>query len=129
MGTVVVPRAKDQKALLWADGRYWIQAENELDAKHWSLVRMGAPKVKDLSTWLATVGYRPSFRLSFCPFCPFFPFCPFCLWLVHQLLTRTPIYSFFLHRCFCRKLLWALGSASILPTSLSAKWSPGKPLP
>lgn len=52
-GDVVVPRAADQKALQWADGRYWLQAEKELDPEHWTLVRDGAPKVKTMAEWLA----------------------------------------------------------------------------
>lgn len=37
-GTVIVT---DVEAVLWTDSRYWIQAESELDADHWTLMRSG----------------------------------------------------------------------------------------
>ncbi|ODN75866.1 hypothetical protein L202_05855 [Cryptococcus amylolentus CBS 6039] len=41
------------KALLWTDGRYWIQAEKQL-GPGWSLMKSGAPDVPTWSDWLAT---------------------------------------------------------------------------
>ncbi|TYJ52805.1 hypothetical protein B9479_006568 [Cryptococcus floricola] len=41
------------KALLWTDGRYWIQAEKQL-GPGWSLMKSGAPDVPTWNDWLAT---------------------------------------------------------------------------
>jgi hypothetical protein len=48
-GTAVV--LKD-KALLWTDGRYFLQAENEL-GKEWTLMRAGLPATPDYVDYLA----------------------------------------------------------------------------
>lgn len=39
------------EALLWTDGRYFIQAQQQLD-KHWTLMKMGLPDTQTLSEWL-----------------------------------------------------------------------------
>ncbi|ODO01899.1 xaa-Pro aminopeptidase [Cryptococcus wingfieldii CBS 7118] len=41
------------KALLWTDGRYWIQAEKQL-GPGWSLMKSSAPDVPTWNDWLAT---------------------------------------------------------------------------
>ncbi|CAF0780899.1 unnamed protein product [Adineta steineri] len=49
-GTAVVTR---NSAALWTDGRYWTQAEDELDCKNWYLMRQGQAGVPSLTTWLS----------------------------------------------------------------------------
>lgn len=48
-GTVVITK---DKALLWTDGRYYLQGEQQL-TKAWTLMRAGSPGVPDIDTWLA----------------------------------------------------------------------------
>ncbi|UJR08693.1 hypothetical protein I4U23_012951 [Adineta vaga] len=50
-GTAVVTR---DNAALWTDGRYWTQAEDELDCKNWYLMRQGQSGVPSLTSWLAS---------------------------------------------------------------------------
>lgn len=49
-GTAVVLQ---DKALLWTDGRYFLQAENQLSAE-WTLMKAGLKEVPDVKTWLAS---------------------------------------------------------------------------
>lgn len=49
-GTVVVTR---DAALLWTDGRYFLQAEKQL-SPDWTLMRMGTDGCPDIPEWLAT---------------------------------------------------------------------------
>lgn len=53
------------EALLWTDGRYFLQAERELD-ENWTLMKEGVPGVVPYQNWLAqnlepgqTVGVDP----------------------------------------------------------------------
>ncbi len=48
-GTAVVTT---EKAGLWADSRYWIQGETELDPETYELFRMGKPDVLSPTRWL-----------------------------------------------------------------------------
>ena len=48
-GTAIVTR---NNAALWTDGRYWTQAEDELDCKNWYLMRQGQAGVPSISGWL-----------------------------------------------------------------------------
>lgn len=48
-GTVVVT---EDEAILWADGRYWIQAENEISGSEIKLYKMGVPGVPNYIEWL-----------------------------------------------------------------------------
>ncbi|MBL0922420.1 MAG: aminopeptidase P family protein [Phycisphaerales bacterium] len=41
------------RALLWADGRYWLQAEAQLDASLWTLMRSGERTTPSMQQWLA----------------------------------------------------------------------------
>lgn len=50
-GTAVVTR---DRAALWTDGRYWTQAEDELDCRNWYLMRQGQAGVPSISAWLAS---------------------------------------------------------------------------
>ena len=50
-GTAVVTVANG--ALLWTDGRYFLQAEEQLNDA-WTLMRMAQPRVPDIQDWLAT---------------------------------------------------------------------------
>lgn len=50
-GTAVVTVANG--ALLWTDGRYFLQAEEQLNDA-WTLMRMAQPGVPDIQDWLAT---------------------------------------------------------------------------
>lgn len=49
-GTLVV---RGEEAALWADGRYFIQAEHELEGSGITLMKMGEPGVPTLHAWLA----------------------------------------------------------------------------
>jgi len=49
-GTAVVTT---EQALLWTDGRYFLQATQEL-SKQWTLMRAGTPGCPDLEDWLAS---------------------------------------------------------------------------
>lgn len=48
-GTVVVT---DKEAILWADGRYFIQAEKELAGSEFKLFKMGIPGFPTYTEWL-----------------------------------------------------------------------------
>lgn len=48
-GTVVVT---EDEAILWTDGRYWIQAENEIAGSEIKLFKMGVPGVPTYIEWL-----------------------------------------------------------------------------
>jgi Xaa-Pro aminopeptidase len=50
-GTVVVTA---KEALLWTDGRYFVQAEDEL-TEEWTLMRSGTKDVPDVKKWLKTL--------------------------------------------------------------------------
>ena len=49
-GTAVITM---DKALLWTDGRYWLQAKNELAASGFELMKAGAEGVPRICEWLA----------------------------------------------------------------------------
>ncbi|CAM9226800.1 unnamed protein product [Choristocarpus tenellus] len=51
-GTALVTKTK---ALLWTDGRYFLQARQQLSSS-WSLMRIGEPKVPSLEDWVAQGG-------------------------------------------------------------------------
>ncbi len=61
-GTVVVTATE---ACLWTDGRYWLQAQQQLEPA-WTLMRMGDSSVPTVGEWLAQrlpdarVGFDPS---------------------------------------------------------------------
>ena len=42
----------DTEALLWTDGRYFLQAEKQLDSSCWKLMKAGEKGVPNLSAWL-----------------------------------------------------------------------------
>lgn len=48
-GTAVVTQ---DEALLWTDGRYWIQAENELAGSDILLMKSGEPDVPNIKDWI-----------------------------------------------------------------------------
>jgi len=48
-GTAIVT---DTKALMWTDGRYYLQAENEMDA-NWTLMKDGLPETPSQEDWLS----------------------------------------------------------------------------
>ncbi|MDA3852333.1 MAG: aminopeptidase P family protein [Spirochaetaceae bacterium] len=48
-GTVVVTQ---DKALLWTDFRYWIQAEKEISMEYFQLMKQGAPDSTEIDQWL-----------------------------------------------------------------------------
>ena len=49
-GTAVITM---DRALLWTDGRYWLQAKNELAASRFELMKAGAEGVPRICEWLA----------------------------------------------------------------------------
>lgn len=50
-GTAVVTR---NNAALWTDGRYWTQAQDELDCENWYLMRSGQSGVPSITNWLSS---------------------------------------------------------------------------
>ena len=58
-GTAVITA---DRALLWTDGRYFLQAEQELDLEHWTLMKEGNKDVPSMTLWLIRV--RMNFSLS-----------------------------------------------------------------
>lgn len=44
-----------EKAALWTDGRYFLQAERQLDSKYWELMRGGLPETPKKEDWLERV--------------------------------------------------------------------------
>ena len=42
----------ESKAALWTDGRYFLQAERELDPKDWQLMKSGVKGTPTLEEWL-----------------------------------------------------------------------------
>lgn len=50
-GTAVVTQ---EKAALWTDGRYHLQAAKQLDPNNWTLMKDGIPDTPTLSEWLKT---------------------------------------------------------------------------
>eukprot|EP01083_Nonionella_stella_P093385 261704_1 len=54
-GTAVVTQSK---AALWTDGRYWLQASEQLDS-NWILMKAGAPDTPTISKWLTGVSRGP----------------------------------------------------------------------
>lgn len=49
-GTAIIT---PKKALLWTDGRYFIQAEKELDLNFWTLMKGGLPDTPTQEEWLS----------------------------------------------------------------------------
>ncbi|XP_010426246.1 PREDICTED: probable Xaa-Pro aminopeptidase P isoform X2 [Camelina sativa] len=62
-GTAIVTK---DKAALWTDGRYFLQAEKQLNSS-WSLMRAGNPGVPTASEWVADV-LAPGGRVGIDPF-------------------------------------------------------------
>ncbi|XP_010464060.1 PREDICTED: probable Xaa-Pro aminopeptidase P isoform X2 [Camelina sativa] len=62
-GTAIVTK---DKAALWTDGRYFLQAEKQLNSS-WSLMRAGNPGVPTASEWIADV-LAPGGRVGIDPF-------------------------------------------------------------
>jgi Xaa-Pro aminopeptidase len=54
----------DDKALLWTDARYFVQAEKELDPQCWTLMREGNKDVLPISQWLNRVESIAAGRVS-----------------------------------------------------------------
>lgn len=48
-GTVVIT---ENEALLWTDGRYFLQASQQLDASLWTLMKDGLPETPTMVQWL-----------------------------------------------------------------------------
>ena len=45
----------DKEALLWTDGRYFVQAEKELDPNYWKLMKDGTKDVPSINKWISKV--------------------------------------------------------------------------
>jgi Xaa-Pro aminopeptidase len=52
IGTAVIT---EKEALLWTDGRYFAQAEKELDSTAWKLMKDGTKDVLSITNWLSRV--------------------------------------------------------------------------
>lgn len=50
-GTALVTNIPTEAALLWTDGRYYLQASNQLDS-NWTLMKDGLPETPSISDWL-----------------------------------------------------------------------------
>ncbi|CAF3811358.1 unnamed protein product [Rotaria sp. Silwood1] len=50
VGTALIT---DKEALLWTDGRYFAQAENQLDPTCWKLMRDGTKDVLSITNWIS----------------------------------------------------------------------------
>jgi Xaa-Pro aminopeptidase len=42
------------KAAVWTDSRYFIQAEAQLDKTYWTLMKSGEKEVPSIENWLAS---------------------------------------------------------------------------
>lgn len=62
-GTALVSH---EDALLWTDGRYFLQASRQLDASQWKLMRSGEADVPSMERWLS--GNLPGKRVGFDPY-------------------------------------------------------------
>lgn len=54
IGTAVIT---NNEALLWTDGRYFAQAEKELDSTCWKLMRDGNKDVLSITNWISRVKF------------------------------------------------------------------------
>jgi Xaa-Pro aminopeptidase len=52
------------KALLWTDGRYFLQANEQLDASHWQLMKDRLPETPSIEQWLRTEAGSRHFRVG-----------------------------------------------------------------
>ncbi|XP_059610835.1 xaa-Pro aminopeptidase 1-like [Phlebotomus argentipes] len=57
----------DSKAAIWVDGRYHLQADNQVDTEYWEIMKIGVPGTKSHEEWLrdnlpsnARVGLDPN---------------------------------------------------------------------
>ena len=64
-GTAVVT---ETSAALWTDGRYHLQASNQLDMNHWTLMKEPLPEVPTQAEWLAKVLPQEGGRVGVDPF-------------------------------------------------------------
>lgn len=55
-----------KEAALWTDGRYFLQASQQLDPKYWTLMKQGLPETPDKDEWLHQV-LPPQSRVGFDP--------------------------------------------------------------
>ena len=44
-----------EKAALWTDGRYFLQAEEQLDPNNWTLMKQGQKDVPSITEWLGNI--------------------------------------------------------------------------
>ena len=51
-GTALVIQKLSEKSLLWTDGRYFLQASQQLSSSEWILMKSGQPDVLELNDWL-----------------------------------------------------------------------------
>lgn len=49
--------AREGFAGLWTDSRYFVQAEQQLDTKHWTLFKLGLPDVPGWEQWLTSEAF------------------------------------------------------------------------
>ncbi len=57
-GSVADAVITPDQALLWTDGRYWLQAAEQLDPGVWTLMRVGDRSVPSMQQWLADLPER-----------------------------------------------------------------------
>jgi Xaa-Pro aminopeptidase len=50
--------AREGFAGLWTDSRYFVQAEQQLDAQHWTLFKLGLPDVPGWEQWLTSEAFE-----------------------------------------------------------------------
>jgi Xaa-Pro aminopeptidase len=54
LGTAIVT---EEKAALWTDGRYFLQAAEQMD-DNWTLMKDGLPETPSQADWLKKVGFQ-----------------------------------------------------------------------
>lgn len=57
-GSVADAVVTPDRALLWTDGRYWLQAAEQLEPGVWTLMRVGDRSVPSMQQWLADLPER-----------------------------------------------------------------------
>lgn len=60
-GTAVIT---ENEAALWTDGRYFLQADKQLDSSCWKLMKQGISSTPTITGWLSSVHFIVSKHVS-----------------------------------------------------------------
>lgn len=52
IGTAIIT---EDEAALWTDGRYFLQADKQLDPSCWKLMKQGLASTPTITTWISSV--------------------------------------------------------------------------